>query len=616
MNPRLERYAPLTLALLLVWPACDLQWDNPWDNKGTNPMLDGAAPPADKGKKRDKTVRRDTKKPPPDTRPRRDKKAPPDRKVFLDKYVVPDKKVPPDKMPPPDKKVPPDIAPPPDSKPWQCTKNSDCDDKLHCTQDTCTPAKKCVNKFWGNGCFISGACHGNKKLNPLNPCQMCDTSRSPTSWSNKPDNTTCTADGLTCTKDICSKGVCTHPVHNGCLVNKTCYKAADPDPTDKCKVCAPTASSTAFTFVAGRECSSSTVAGICMASKCRMMTKSIHQPKGASATLFWDVDYIPAANKAYAVGEVSGVKDDGIILDVASSLGSSPVESLTKEKLYGISYRMAVGKNGAVHMYSSGAWHQDKIITSAIGGGKDRYGVWGAKVSSADTFFIGGRRNSTVRGIYRCVLPGTGGYTCSKHYGVAMDRRIGPIHGTLTASGGQGPLWAATIGSNQPDDIYYNSGSSTNWSNKSPTGCTDINGAPCYHGGELLAMHGSSSSDIWVVGDIGFLMRYDGVKWNRVNNAIANQTLHKIRSVYTSAQDKLTLIVSDSNLGGGIGYRVMVHTYHHVTKKWTGPIVLHKSTFFSIDRIVAMGGKDLSDLWLVGQIRASGKNMGWIVTFK
>ena len=118
------------------------------------------------------------------------------------------------------------------------------------------------------------------------------------------------------------------------------------------------------------------------------------------------------------------------------------------------------------------------------------------------------------------------------------------------------------------------------------------------------------------MGSDGLIIRYDGSKWTRVTSAFPYQSVNKIRGVYSSAKDKLTLLVSDSNYSSTWGHRVQVFSYHHGLKKWFGPILLRKSVLNTVDQLNDIGGKDLSNLWMVGQVRVGGRNKAWAVTFK
>ncbi len=68
-----------------------------------------------------------------------------------------------------------------------CKTNADCDDKLTCTTDTCSKARSCVNAIKTGFCLIGGVCRadGNGPGASGNPCHLCSSSKSSTSWSFK-----------------------------------------------------------------------------------------------------------------------------------------------------------------------------------------------------------------------------------------------------------------------------------------------------------------------------------------------------------------------------------------------------------------------------------------------
>jgi hypothetical protein len=137
----------------------------------------------------------------------------------------------------------------------------DCDDTFSCTNDSCDEAMDtCVNAIQSNRCLIEGACYTLGTFNPINDCEVCNSSVSQTSWSfrpmgaacgdsnnsdcdnpdtcngsgtclsnTSPDGAACTTDGNDCTTDVCSGGVCVHPPST---VGTSCGSSADTTCTD------------------------------------------------------------------------------------------------------------------------------------------------------------------------------------------------------------------------------------------------------------------------------------------------------------------------------------------------------------------------------------------------
>ena len=73
-----------------------------------------------------------------------------------------------------------------------CTKNSDCDDKLSCTTDTCA-AGTCTNKLSSGYCLINKVCYKDGAVNAGDKCKKCDIGKSTSSWSPAAGCTGCAA---------------------------------------------------------------------------------------------------------------------------------------------------------------------------------------------------------------------------------------------------------------------------------------------------------------------------------------------------------------------------------------------------------------------------------------
>ncbi|MBI5524829.1 MAG: hypothetical protein HY897_00695 [Deltaproteobacteria bacterium] len=116
---------------------------------------------------------------------------------------------------------------------------SDTDNKW-CTDDYCDGNGGCSKHVAGNdGCFIGGDCLGEGSRNPANECQVCDSTRNKTSWSNVNQGTPCAVDAFDCTKDVCDgNGACAHPIdQNWCLIDAKCYQGNAENPDNSCQLC-------------------------------------------------------------------------------------------------------------------------------------------------------------------------------------------------------------------------------------------------------------------------------------------------------------------------------------------------------------------------------------------
>ncbi len=89
--------------------------------------------------------------------------------------------------------------------------DANCDDGLPCTSDTCT-GLDCANALQ-SGCLIDGVCYTHSQENPTNPCLECNESFSTGDWSDKAYAFELCDDSSVCTYDECSQGACAHPAN-------------------------------------------------------------------------------------------------------------------------------------------------------------------------------------------------------------------------------------------------------------------------------------------------------------------------------------------------------------------------------------------------------------------
>jgi len=121
-------------------------------------------------------------------------------------------------------------------------------DSLGCTVDQCVSGV-CDSSMVGSGtCLVSGTCYAMGDPNPSNECESCQPNTDQTSFSAVAENTPCTGDSLSCTEDLCKRGVCDSSTisSTSCLVNGTCYGSGTESPTNECEECVPGTSQTSF----------------------------------------------------------------------------------------------------------------------------------------------------------------------------------------------------------------------------------------------------------------------------------------------------------------------------------------------------------------------------------
>ncbi len=168
-------------------------------------------------------------------------------------------------------------------------------DGLDCTTDVCD-GSTCTHPLKANTCLVSGTCYEAGAGPAASPCKACIPGTTTTQLSNRPNgtscdadgsgctvndtctagacvagaaadcsaqadicnnpkcnstgatsfncgkqakanNTACDSDGITCTSDVCTNGSCTHPVSTGCLISGLCVTEGSPDPTAECRSC-------------------------------------------------------------------------------------------------------------------------------------------------------------------------------------------------------------------------------------------------------------------------------------------------------------------------------------------------------------------------------------------
>ncbi len=216
-----------------------------------------------------------------------------------------------------------------------CRDGVSCNGDESCNEatDTCDPGTSTCNTdevcntltdacvLTCTGCNIGGVCYGNGQLNPLNSCEVCDTTQSNTAFSNN-DGATCD-DGLFCTvSDTCSGGSCSGsprscddgvscngtescneatdtcdrgtttcnpdqlcndqtdtcvPTCTGCIVAGVCYGNGQLDPINPCRVCDTAQSTTAFSDNDGATCDDGmfcTVNDTCSGGSCSGSSRS------------------------------------------------------------------------------------------------------------------------------------------------------------------------------------------------------------------------------------------------------------------------------------------------------------------------------------------------------
>ncbi|MDF1564290.1 MAG: MopE-related protein [Deltaproteobacteria bacterium] len=107
-----------------------------------------------------------------------------------------------------------------------CNESQDrCDPSPLAGGTSCTGGNICDGAgTCADGCFIATVFYTSGTDNPGNECESCITASSRSSWTSE-TGTSCTADALACTLDVCSAGTCTHPANDGGSCGSGCVCA-------------------------------------------------------------------------------------------------------------------------------------------------------------------------------------------------------------------------------------------------------------------------------------------------------------------------------------------------------------------------------------------------------
>jgi len=513
--------------------------------------------------------------------------------------------------------MPSDRMAPPDSKPWACVGDPECDDHKPCTLDRCVN-NLCQNTLGPNTCLVGGQCYKKGDVNPNDSCAGCAPDADPLRWTARANGAPCAKDGLLCTRDICAKGRCTHPVTSGCVVGGVCIREGEGAPNKPCEVCVPKMSVTRLQAATGKGCAMpNSRPGMCLGATCHGFGSVGYMPKGAANSGLTAAAYIPGDKKVWATGAYEDASGDtrGVIVDTDSVLGStSSVEVRTDGAMYDLHRRLAVGADGLAYLHGGKTWTEAKGLAVALGN-QDRLSVWGTSSGGKERFFVGGARSGNVGAMVLCELKsGGGGFNCANHSGFGNDANIGRLFGTTGPSGTPGPMWAAVTGANKPEDIYYYPGTGNTWSTKSPEGCHDAGNSACAHTlTRTLGLHGSGPDDVWMVGTGGMVLHYDGKKWSRLFKIFPYQDYYTFSGVFSSRKDHT--VVFASYVEAMSGHAVRLFTFNTKLNTWFGPITLSTAPRNTPNVLYDIAGTTLSGLTFVGQRKETNgqRVQGWIV---
>ncbi len=117
-------------------------------------------------------------------------------------------------------------------------------------------------------CFIGGSIIVSGSIDPYNLCMACQPWLGHYGWTQRPIGTACGV-GAVCTGGICAP--IPGPGAQTCIINGNVFGFGAEDPTNACRVCTPTASTTTWTnALDGKPCAT----GSCRAGRCVAPTTS------------------------------------------------------------------------------------------------------------------------------------------------------------------------------------------------------------------------------------------------------------------------------------------------------------------------------------------------------
>jgi hypothetical protein len=504
-----------------------------------------------------------------------------------------------------------DVGLPDPDLPTGCSKNSDCDDGVPCTDDRCDKGS-CTYPLKSGFCSIDGVCYQAGDLDPKNSCHSCQPNTTAVDWTAGGDGSPCAQDGLWCTEDVCKAGVCSHEVTQGCAIGGACLAAGATKPGNGCVACEPSVDRSAYTSLDGAPCGA-TSQGLCIESACRSLTAATPPALAAgSRASLTAVAYQPQSKQVWAGGEVqkssgTGSTVSGLFLRLDSA-GAGKLQSVTNS-VRAMSSGVAVqGNVFSVYSTTTASWGVDSDLAKALGY-RTRHGVWGRQLAGQDIYYFSGLSGGSSPGVLRCTR-GSASWSCKKHSGFDNNTTINAVVGTVGPAG-LGALWAVPFSGYE--HIYANDGIATAWSRKAPKGCTDSNSSPCQTSfyTDFADLHASSASDVWAVGEGGMVMRFDGTAWKRFDSVVQYQQFYDFDAVYSAAATPVTVIVGHRDLS--YGRYVSLFTYNRKLDRWWGPITIEKRFDKPLDDALVrdIDGAGAADLWLVGHRTQNSGRKPW-----
>ena len=121
-------------------------------------------------------------------------------------------------------------------------------DGLECTLDLCASGG-CIHPIADGTCLVGGQCVAEQTLSPQSECQACQPALSTVEYTDRPQGSACSDDGISCTDDECNgSGACQHVLAAGtCIIGNLCYAEDSLNPANACESCQIFVTTTAWT---------------------------------------------------------------------------------------------------------------------------------------------------------------------------------------------------------------------------------------------------------------------------------------------------------------------------------------------------------------------------------
>ncbi len=425
------------------------------------------------------------------------------------------------------------------------------------------------------------------------------------------DPTSCD-DGLSCTNEACVDGQCKNLLDPGyCLIDGRCVRGGErvfstgADLMSSCQICAPRVSQFVTTFASGMSCDDGledTMADVCMAGVCKGFHRRswMPTPRHTSASLH-AVAYVPRSSAVWAVGRQQrsrGIHPGGVIVRLDGAKAPK-AQQLVARPLMALHDNLAVGLAAQALLYSpvEKRWGIAESLSRQLEGAAIR-SVWTAQKGSTSRYYLAAARSGGT--LFKCRRDVGASLRCQRESGLrGVLVRVAGINN----SGAAPMLWA--LRGDGVQDIFHWQLPASAWSAQAPRGCADVAGASKNACVDSLGPFGDlwigSSDEVWAVGHQGLVLRYDGLRWQRLQIGLpGTPTNYTFRGVWGAGQ--LTVLVGERQTAED--HELVALFYNAQLDRWYGPRILFSRPNTPSQRkgsmLLDINGRDASTVYMVG----------------